>query len=423
MLQKRHVLSYRKFILVSFIFLFGCGPTKLTPQLPTSTVVIHLSPTKTVLLSTPPSTPTPVCPDIDPKVEYTPPRSNDEIADNILAFINNGGDLDKINSYFVQFPKTLDILATDLNDDGFNEIIIAGALPLEMQAAGDGVIYVLSCTQKSYQIAKQFDLHNIFSARVIRTEKLLADYPKQSIIEYFPVSGWASDIVVIGFMNGEWKVLLHASEFSPKLVVFDQDNDDNKEISLHSFTTATQGPQRIRITTFKWNGQNYSPVSNQLMPGTTRVEYLDDAQNALHQGDISMAIAHYDRAAHDVSLGNFASRGELQQNQTDWADDYQISFALFRLSILWFTVGDTNNGLSILQELEDQFPINKPGSEFTQAIRIFYDEVIKGRTSKEACNAVTLFFTENYPDINTHIGDWGVSVTDYTAPLELCFHH
>jgi len=355
---------------------------------------------------------------------FIPPTSNNEIADKILVFLNSGGDLKQINLYFAQFQlKTLDVIAADLNGDGLNEIIVAGALPLELESPGQGVIYILGCKQKSYEIDKQFDFQNIASADILRTEKLLADYPQQAIIRYDQISGWSSSIIAIGFMNGNWQIVFDDDDLFPELVVFDQDSDGNKEISIHSLTTATQGPHRKMISTFKWDGKQYALISDQLMPGTTRVDYLDDAQRALDQGDISMSIAYYDRAAHDSSINNFASRGEIVNRQTDLAGNYQISFALFRLYTLWSSVHDYDNASFMIKELEEQFPINMPGNEFLQAAQTFEQKIAQGKNPKEACSAVSSFLTQNYPDINIHIGDWGMMVTGYTQVIELCPFH
>lgn len=335
--------------------------------------------------------------------------------------MNAGGDLSQINSYFAQFQlKTLDVAAVDLNDDGLDEIVVAGVLPLELKSPGQGVIFILGCKQKAYEIAKHFDFQNISSAEIIRTEKLLVNYPQEAIIQYEPTAGRGSNILAIGFMNSDWRVIFQENEFLPKLIIFDQDNDGNKEISIHSVTNATQGPWKTGISTFKWDGKQYSLASELLMPGTTRVEYLDDAQNALNKNDISMAIAYYDFASHAPSLTNFASRGEIEDKQTDLAGDYQISFALFRLATLWFFVEDFDKGTTIIKELDEEFPTKSPGNEFAQAGNLFREEIRQGKTPKEACNTVTSFLIQNYPKLNSHIGDWGMLVAGYTQLIELC---
>src|SRR6185369_1300523 len=127
--------------------------------------------------------------------------------------------------------------------------------------------------------------------------------------------------------------------------------------------------------------------------------------------------------AHDSTLDNFPSRDEIEQNQMNLAGDYQISFALFRLSALWFSVNDADNATSIIQELEEQFPSHKPGNEFTQAANIFYDQIVEGKNFKSACGAVSLFLKDKYANLNIHIGDWGVSVVTYTELYELCPFH
>jgi len=361
---------------------------------------------------------------MNPEIRFIPPQSNNEIADKILNFLNAKGDPEQINSYYSQFQsKTLDVQAVDMNDDGLEEIVIVGALPWELNSSGNGSIIILGCKQRLYEIVKQFDFQNISSAKVLRIEKLLADYPQQVIIHYRPISGWGSDILALGYMNGDWQVVFRDSQFSPELVVFDQENDDNKEISIHSLSTATQGPQRKMISTFKWDGEQYTLISTQLMPGTTRVEYLDDAQGALDNGDISMAIAYYERAAYDPDLDNFPSQDEFMQKQTNVAGDYQISFALFRLAVLWFSVEDFENAEVVIADLEEDFPPNLPGNEFTQAAKIFKDQIDEGKTLNGACSAVSGFLSQSYPELNTHIGDWGVSVIGYTRINELCPFH
>ena len=366
-------------------------------------------------------TPASICPAINSEVKLVSPQRNDVIDENILLYLNAGGDPNQINSFFAQFgSKTLAVTIADLDGDSLNETIVAGTLPLEFTSTNEGAIHIFKCKHKSYELIKQFDLDRISRSDIIRTEKLLVDYPQQVIIHYWPFTGWASHILTIGFMNDEWQILFQDSGFFPELVIFDQDNDGNKEISIHSVTTATQGPHRTLISTFKWSGKEYSLVSSQLMPGTTRVEYLDDAQRALDTGDTSMAIAYYDRAAHDSSLDNFASRDEIERNQTDLADDYQISFALLRLATVWFSAGDVDKGISVIQELEEAFPTKSPGNEFTQAANLFRDGIEEGKIPGEACIAVTSFLTQNYPDLNTHIGNWGVSVVGYTQLIELC---
>ena len=403
----------------------GCSQELKPSTLPTSTVT--LTPTASPISFSPTASLTPAksCPIIDPNVKFTPAISNnDEIANAVLDFINIGGDINQINSYYSQFSfKSLDVLAIDLNEDGLKEVVLAGVLPLELNARGDGGIYIFGCEQGYFSTIKKFDTQPMSSANILRSEKLLAAYPQQVIIKYILSVGWGSYFLAIGYINRDWQIIFEDTGFLPEFISYDLDNDGNKEIAIHSITNTTQGTQRTQITTFKWNGQTYSPTSFQLMRGTTRVDYLDDAQIALDKGDMSMAIANYERAAHDLNLGGFSSRGEIEKHQTTLSNDYQISFALFRLAVLWFSMGDDETGTRLTQEMLDEFPLNSPGGEFTQAIVIFQDEFNKGKTPIEACNAVSEFLTESFPYLNIHIGDWGMMMTSYETIDELCPFH
>lgn len=401
--------------------LLGCAQTtpEFTPSVPTST--LKPLPTNTELPPSESPTEAPVCPAINPEVEFFPPEDDGETGDTILSYINDGGDPHEINFFFDQYRlKTLDLISADLNDDGLNEIIVAGTLPPEFNSTNEGAIYIFGCKNKSYELKVKFNIDRISNANIIRTEKLLNEQPHQVIIHYQLLAGWGAYYIAVGLLNGEWRVIFRDSEFFPKIVVFDEEGDGNKEIAIHSITTATQGPQREMISTFKWDGKSYTLVSNQLMPGTTRVEYLDDAQSSLDQGDISMAIAYYDRAAHDEALHDFLSREEWSSNRTELSRNYQISFALFRLAILWFSTGDEETGKSVLYDLTEQFPKNVPGYEFAEAAKIFHEQTARGASPPQACSRVTVFFTEKFPDLNIHIGNWGTSVTDYNQLVELC---
>ncbi len=403
----------------------GCSGKMKPSVLPTSAVTVTPKVSPTSFSPTASLTPPKSCPVIDPNVKFTPAKNNnDEIANAVLDFINHGGDISQINSYYSQFSfKSLDVLAIDLNEDNLKEVILAGVLPLEINARGDGGIYIFECEQGIFRMAKKFDTQPMSSANILKSEKLLATYPQQVIISYNLNVGWGAYILAIGYINRDWQIIFEDTELFPEFIAYDSDNDGNKEIAIHSITNSTQGTQRTQITTFKWNGQKYSPTSYQLMPGTTRVDYLDDAQIALDKGDLSMAIANYDRAAHDLNLGGFSSRGEIEKHQTALSDDYQISFALFRLAVLWFSMGDDETGTRLTQEMLDEFPLNSPGGEFAQAIVIFQDEFNKGKTPDEACKSVSEFLTESFPYLNIHIGNWGMMMTSYEKIDELCPFH
>jgi len=416
--MKKLISTITILILVDAMLL-GCNSTTVENPLLTSTS--KPVPTEALLPQSSSLIPTPVCPTGDSKAEFILPESNDAIDDNVLFYLNAGGNPSEISSFFTQYqPTTLDVSVVDLTNDGLNEIVVAGTLPPHLNPSGNGIFHIFACENNAYRLEIEFIFSNMSSANIVRIEKLLADQPPQVIFYYQAVTGWASHILAIGSINGEYQIVFQDSEFSPKLVVFDQDNDGNKEISIHSINTATQGPHRELISTFKWDGKAYARISDQLMPGITRVEYLDDAQRALDQGDISMSIAYYERAAHDDTLHAYASRDELSNNQGKLAGNYQISFAFFRLAVLWLSSGDVETAKSVIDESAEQFSKNTPGHEFSEAASIFQEQIVQGATPQQACSEVTSFFTENYPDLNIHIGNWGVSVVDYSQLIELC---
>src|ERR687891_454953 len=159
--MKQIIYSITTLIFASAILL-GCAPTTLES---TSTLSPSPSPIATLL-----------CPNVNSEAKFLHPENNTLIDDQILSYVNAGGDPDNLNSFFNQYdPKTLDVSVTDLNDDGTNEILIAGTVPIDFDRPSPGVVYIFTCKDNAYTIEAEFIFDDLSAADIVTVEKLIRD--------------------------------------------------------------------------------------------------------------------------------------------------------------------------------------------------------------------------------------------------------
>ncbi len=188
-------------------------------------------------------------------------------------------------------------------------------------------------------------------------------------------------------------------------------------------------PPRGITQTFKLENTGYTLLSTVYAPTNLRVHVLDDAQRAFDEGDFNLALAYYARAANDdlSTVYSYNFQPDIA-SEYDFPDDYQRSFALFRLAIIQLVLGNRNDAELTLAELMARYPENNKGHEFVVLTEIFFDAFNDGKNIEESCNNVTKFIAENYvpkdnslenPNLTSHFY-WGSNIAAYYKPESFC---
>ena len=357
------------------------------------------------------------CPALNSSTTFALPTKNDELVNELLAFLNAGGMWEDLGTIFNQaeYEYWLDITKMDFDHDMTDEIAVVGAVPHDLDHETQTKIYIFRCTHFSYELWTSYKLSTISGAVIIGQEQLFPLPYAQLIIKYPHDFAFLDYYMGFGWDGKKWMQYFNIPiGIVSEIILFDQDGDNIKEIALIGGTGG--GFSRQVIAYFKWHLHEYVFEKNVFLPSPFRIHYLQDAQNALDQGDIPFAITLYETAAYGQSLLDAPSTHEIITNQADKAGSYQQAFALFRLSSLWLKLGRFDQAQKIIDEMTKRYSSGTPGSELTEAIMILQERFDAGDDPKSACGFVTDYLRDNYPNLagyEGHLGYWGVTNVSY----------
>ncbi len=374
---------------------------------------------------------TSVCPNSANVALFELPNSHDELYQRVFEFLNAGGDPTLI-SESLKDPsgnviQNSQLIITDANADGSDDIILSVSF-FDQDAGGLsfhplGVLYFFCCNNGKY-VSQVFDLGGyIYDIDVRDIDDLNGDGIPELIIEYTWAGSVCVDhIAVLGWVGQSWEYILQTDGTCPgDVVVLDLDTDGVKEIVFTGYTRG-KGALRGMTLTYAFNGQRYELVSEELLPSSARIHFLQDAQIAFDEGNFVKAAQLYQIAAIDSDLINFPSFYELRNYLAGIAGSYQSAFAYFRAVILWTYLDASANIEFVESAMRNSYGIGEPGFEFVDLLDRFISELDAGATFEGACNKIEIYAELTYPNlagIEGHLGEFGDSNVGYTH-YELC---
>jgi hypothetical protein len=407
-------------VIALFASISSCAPVP-SSDIPTSTNI----PISIVATSVPTVIPLsivePKCPGLDSNIQFNIPDESGQLEISILQYLNAGGDPANIKPVF-QSEKQLifDVALVDLDGDSLPEFVLSNTVFSESQV----MISIYHCAQADYRLAKSFILDDMSFGEIQFSDQLFISQPSFLVLRVPHNRGWAEDYIAVGWHNSEWQTFILGSVFLPStIILFDQNNDNIKEVFLQTKTSSTPGggTGRAIIDTYSWNGKEFILLSSELPPGSDRIHYLQDAESAWARGNPLLAVAYYEIAAKDPNLLSYPTTHETVERQTQLAKPYQQSFAFFRIVAIWFYLERPEDAAKSIQEMSDAFPDGKPGSEFVIAAKEFATMYESGLPFHSACLKVASFLDSQYPNVVTnHLGDWGVANPIYSAASDIC---
>ncbi|KAA3647911.1 MAG: hypothetical protein DWQ07_02685 [Chloroflexi bacterium] len=238
---------------------------------------------------------------------------------------------------------------------------------------------------------------------------------------------------VIGFVEGEFTEFID----DPRQVSCPAEYDLSiigQEVRI-SITGSTkqggigQGPNREIEVVFGFpNDAEYAVVTEKLLLSTVRIHVLEDAQIAFDNGDIPLAIEHYQNAAFNLELENIASpyRSLVLPEYEDFepfAYEYQTAFAIFRIITIASASGNVEEAFEKLAILENKKAEEEAANGFLLLARLFLDEINNGNSPQTACASVTNLIESEFSDLELYIGEWGTANIHYDNQTICPFIH
>lgn len=375
----------------------------------------------TIVTVSPIPTPDYFCPTPGTAEPFPSADSASTLRYSILNFLNTGGNWEEL----MPLLETQNVEATttkvDFNGDTIHEIVMSVVLNLPNYER-DTATWVFQCQFGEYTSAFNiwWGMYH-YDERVAQIVDLTNDGLPEVILEHFHIGSACNyELTILG-----WKppIVDYAPSYMELelgcggvLTIEDQDQDSIKEIVVQGYTVShlDYAPPREIVQTFQLTGSIYRLVTTEYLPSEYSVNVLDDAQRALDVQDFASAIHSYNQVAHDTALIFISSHSfPPQGDPQDYPSEYQRAFALFRLSILQYIIGESENSAITVAELDATFPEGSIGHEFTVLAHLYMEKRATGLLGVQACQEVTNYIETNYPDLELHIGYWGSNIAWY----------
>jgi len=424
-------------LLATMVFTAGiwaCSPSlELVPsaeparetQAERATIEVSMEASSSPGTEVPPSATPIICPAPANVVPFELPTSQDQLVYAVSGYLNAGGDpsriaglLDDPSGDVIQSSQ---LVMADANADGYDDVILSVSI-FDQDYGGVpfypiGAIYIFHCKNGRY-FSQVTELGGyIWDIKVSAIEDLTGDGLPELVIAYtWAGSSCVDHTLIMGWSATKWKYYLQAgATCQAEAIILDLDNNGFKEIALAGYTRGS-GALRAGVWTYAFNGDEFELVSEELLPSSTRIHVLQDAQIALDKGNLVEAAQLYMIAAVDKGLVNSPSFYEMRSDLVDLAGPYQAAFASFRSAALWVHLDARANADFIQAHLRSGYIPGEPGSEFIDLLDRLLRQLDDGATLGEACAAIESYAQEEYPNLagnDGHLGEFGSSNVGY----------
>jgi hypothetical protein len=423
--------SPRNVIVIFALVISSCNNITRNPP---STLTPHLeSPTNT------PTESKSGCPKAGTPSDMNIPENldNDTVDEAIYKFILNylheGGSPQNLPEALVskmpaKFGLSLQITPLDMNGDNINELLIN----ITRNPHKDSYSLIFHCSSGYYLEAGGF------GGEILLIEDLNGDKNPEIVfrsywhgsgcLENYDVVGWSKmggGGQAVNYLKPDYFPLSNYFPCGTELHIQDKDNDGQKELTFtgieDAWDSAHSGlPGREFSYSYEARDmQTYIKVSEKYTTSPARVHVLADAQKALDESRgllPSDAIELYEKAINDETLNDFPStRDKKKKEGLSHAKEYTIAFALFRLVTIYYDIDrsiDEAKIKSIVETLNNKFPVGTPGSEFADITRLYIRELNDGKTQSIACSVVSLYIEQKYPNLENEFSWPGVLYYD-----------
>ena len=188
------------------------------------------------------------------------------------------------------------------------------------------------------------------------------------------------------------------------------------------------GPQRVTIDTWSWNGEAFTLADSRFEPPEYRFQAVLDGDAAFARGKFDEALDFYQQSLDDPKLKGWSIEHRRQLGQfglgvptlppDDPAERPRLAaYARFRILLLYAVQGRDADAASQWAIMQDQHPTGSPGFTFLQMADLFYQAFRQTGSIESACAVARAYAEKNADLILTPLGSqfYGYLYEDYTA--------
>jgi hypothetical protein len=377
---------------------------------------------------------------------------NQQVSENLLAFLNTGGSLKSIlPAYDKYYKRQINpfFKIQDVTGDGVPELIYPFAIWLDIFGCKDGHYELL------FTDSYESDIDGV--GTIIDVSDINWDGLTEVTVYFNGCLGNRCPIIRVYEWNGKEFYDLIANPFSPDgcsnlptapfdVKIQDIDNNGTKEIILNNSRLPQPDndfPYRKETRICMWNGQNIVVYKDEFDAPYYRFQAVQDGDKAALAGEYDKAINFYQRTINDKKLQWFTQDRKwydfwiyrskyfpsfnepiptASPSMVEDPNEYPnlAAYAYYRIMLLYILQNKTAKAESIFNTLQGQFPTGSPGNYFAQIAYIFSQEYQPSMNVKSSCKKV-IEYAQAHSLPTGYLGDsdHGVHSIEYT-PETIC---
>lgn len=358
------------------------------------------------------------------RLERTPPTNDPILIEEIVRFLNAGGDAgtlgDTLRDQWGVLPDGGLIRAdVDFTGEGVPEILLVYQNP-----SATFTLLILGCVAGEYRVLYEFTTQTDAPPQIIAVGDMNRDFLNDLLfaVQQCPLDNTGAVIAdsceyrtrLITWRGdaGRFVNLLNAEVLSARPpTIADIDDDEVSEIivRLESVGTRETGPLRTGVHIYDWNGEEYLLSIVQLDPPRFQIQVIHEADRLVQRRNLVEALALYEQA-----LAGEGLRAWLPDER-----DALRAYTLYRLLIT--QVASQNPGQSNTYGLIlSAYPEPENAPIYIRMALAFYESYQTSANPTTACDAVRALLSRT-PGNNavSLLNRYGTRNPTYT-PADLC---
>jgi len=421
-------------------------PTSSITPLPTIPTFTPTFDTSTIVTVTP--TPKADCPELDLKVkpeDYLPEKidwPSPDLTGKILEFLNSGGNsdslLEKLDQIYRKTEYSGGYAFRDLTGDQAPEFLYVG-----LHYVGKPIVF--SCVNGKYELTATLSGQRDFDFYEMEVDELNFDgIPEVIITGTSGVSHPAHSIYLYRWDGRIFATVGQANILSLRQKqIRDVNGDGMKEVLLIGDNPVCVScsnfiPQRERTITYSWNGRNFVEMANKFTLPKYRFQAVQDADDAVLEGNYERAIQSYLEIIDDKDLDWWSpERFTYEQTigdpiimfietpstiPTEELTEYPrlAAYAYYRVVLLYIVQGNELDAEATYKTLQEKFSNDPYGSPYVEMATMFCDAYQSTRKLYNSCAAAIQYATE-HPEILIPLGsDYHGWQSHTYVPADVC---
>ena len=356
--------------------------------------------------------------------------ANQNIYNDILDYLNLGGEINKIINQLKSFNQTENstFAYEDLTGDDVPEFVFHDSNQIY------GGYYFYSCNSGKYNIQYKFDEVDD-GIKIFSIQDLNADGINEitfTVRNTFAILSWNTSTYI---------ELIWIREFGKQYQVTDINNDGIMEIILSGISQPYWEPHDVMwrqySAIYSWNGSSYDLSMKVFKDPTYRFQTIQDADFASKQNEFDRALNLFEEAILNKNLKSLSPEIKINLQEV-WASQLQgkpiptpisedfsehprlAAYAYYRIMLIHLVQGHETEATTVYSTLQEKFGNDQYGRPYVEMATAFWNAYQSTHKMYDGC-AAAIEYAAEHPEILTPLGsDYHGLQSHQYKPEDVC---